>query len=575
MTGKRKGHRRRRTPAGLRFAALAVVVATGLVMLVVYTRPASAILASPAAAPVSLGDRLAMGSEVGSPGPGGNRDHRTLVVYDAGERDAPNPPASADEAGMAEAHAMQTANLVSRAGSWTMRAAADYRAGEIGGYQALVYVGAISEAALPAALLTDVAAAKVPVIWMGENIHRLAEHDPGITARWGWTPVGRTPTSPTEVRYKNVPLERNPEIGSVPLVRRENPAVNEVLADGVTGGEHTPWAVRSGTFTYLAEAPFSYVNEGDRYLAAADILLGTLAPKTAERHRALVRIEDIGPRTDPGQIRRIADLLGGQGIPFSLAVYPYYADPHGVANGGRPTFARLVDSPALVDALHHAIRRGGTMIMHGYSHQFEEMANPYGGASSADYEFYTAIVDQNNHVVETGPVPGDSAEWFRGRIATGLGEFRRVGLPEPEVFEFPHYGGSAVDYKEVSSHFAARYDQGSYFAGYCPRGACGSTSTVSYQNKYGQYFPYPVRDVYGAVVIPENLDHIAPEPFNQHPARLPADLLADGAKSKVVRDNVASFFFHPFLPLEHLSTVVLGLRAQGYEFTTASEVARG
>ncbi|KFU79297.1 DUF2334 domain-containing protein, partial [Amycolatopsis lurida] len=395
MTGKRKGHRRRRTPAGLRFAALAVVVATGLVMLVVYTRPASAILASPAAAPVSLGDRLAMGSEVGSPGPGGNRDHRTLVVYDAGERDAPNPPASADEAGMAEAHAMQTANLVSRAGSWTMRAAADYRAGEIGGYQALVYVGAISEAALPAALLTDVAAAKVPVIWMGENIHRLAEHDPGITARWGWTPVGRTPTSPTEVRYKNVPLERNPEIGSVPLVRRENPAVNEVLADGVTGGEHTPWAVRSGTFTYLAEAPFSYVNEGDRYLAAADILLGTLAPKTAERHRALVRIEDIGPRTDPGQIRRIADLLGGQGIPFSLAVYPYYADPHGVANGGRPTFARLVDSPALVDALHHAIRRGGTMIMHGYSHQFEEMANPYGGASSADYEFYTAIVDQN------------------------------------------------------------------------------------------------------------------------------------------------------------------------------------
>jgi hypothetical protein len=30
----------------------------------------------------------------------------------------------------------------------------------------------------------------------------------------------------------------------------------------------------------------------------------------------------------------------------------------------------------------------------------------------------------------------------------------------------------------------------------------------------GQFFPYTVRDVYGSTIIPENIGHIEPEPFN-------------------------------------------------------------
>ncbi|WP_026359988.1 DUF2334 domain-containing protein [Amycolatopsis nigrescens] len=569
------GRRRLRSPAGFRLSVIAVVVLTGLVTLIIQTRPPNVLLASAAAAPVALTDRLPMTGVAGNPGPGGDPAQHTLVLYDAGEREAPSPLADGGEAATAEAYAMYTANLVSRSGAWKMRAAADYQAGEIGGYQAVVYVGTIPDALLPPALLADLAAAKVPVVWLGENVDKLFVHDPGMAARLGWQPAGRVLVPPANVRYKNVMLTRNPQSGGFPLLRVDNAELTEVLAEAVPAeGPGTPWAVRSSGITYLAEAPYSFVDESDRYLAAADILLGTLAPETPERHRALARIEDIGPRTDPEQIRRIADFLGGQGVPFSMAVYPYYVDPRGSANGGRPTYARLVDSPALVDALRYATDRGGSLIMHGYSHQFEERANPYDGASAADYEFYTAIVDENNAVVETGPVPGDSAEWFRERIATGLGEFRRVGLPEPDIFEFPHYGGSAVDYKAVTPIFAARYDQGSYYAGYCPRGECGSTA-VSYNEKHGQYFPYPVRDVYGAVVVPENLDHVAPQAFNQHPPRLPQDLLDDSKRAKVVRDNVASFFFHPFLPLDNLRTLVDGLRGQGYQFTSASEVARG
>jgi len=41
-----------------------------------------------------------------------------------------------------------------------------------------------------------------------------------------------------------------------------------------------------------------------------------------QRHRALIRLEDVGPAADPVQLRQIADLLAARSIPFSVAVYP-------------------------------------------------------------------------------------------------------------------------------------------------------------------------------------------------------------------------------------------------------------
>ena len=136
--------------------------------------------------------------------------------------------------------------------------------------------------------------------------------------------------------------------------------------------------------------PFSYLDTKDGYLAAADIIERTVAPDTPNRKRALIRIEDVGPNTDPGQIRAIADLLSARGVPFSLATYPYYRDPLGAAHNGTPASFRLVDAPALVDALQYARQRGATIIMHGYSHQYESARNPYDATSGSDFEFYAA-----------------------------------------------------------------------------------------------------------------------------------------------------------------------------------------
>jgi uncharacterized protein YdaL len=117
--------------------------------------------------------------------------------------------------------------------------------------------------------------------------------------------------------------------------------------------------------------------------------------------------------------------------------------------------------------------------------------------------------------------------------------------------------------------FSSRYDRGLYFPGVLSGGAVDHTKLV------GQFFPYAVRDVYGTALVPENLGNIEPEPFNNHPARLPADLVAAAQANLVVRDGVASFFYHPYLGTGYLKQTVEGVQALGYTFVSASAVLAG
>jgi len=558
---------RGRFPAWLRLGLIVVAVVSLVGGIVVVTSDDP--VGSAAASPVELAMRQ---PKIGAAGPGGYDDRRTLVLYDDGRRLRPNPPAT-QVAEEAQADAIHTANLVSRATAWKMLPAADYRPGDLNAYQAIVYVGTVYDAQLPKAFLDDVSQTKLPVVWMGNNIWQLFERTPSLAGKWGWTWEPFREDTVTTVSYRDTELRRDPNAGvGVVGIKATSPKATVLAQAKSAEGVVSPWAVHSGSFTYVAETPYSYVGPGDRYLAVADILLKVLTPEAPERRRALVRIEDVGPRTPPAEIRAVTDYLSGHGVPFSLAVYPYYADPRGDANGGKPTFARLVDNPDLVAALKDAAARGATLVLHGYSHQYSDVPNPYSGTSGADYEFYRATVDHADNVRVGGPLPEDSPEWFRDRIATALAEFDRVGLPRPDSFEFPHYGGSAVDYQEAGRIFATRYDRGSYYAGQCDGGQCGRTD-VSYREVYGQFFPYPVRDVYGTVVVPENVGNVAPAKFNQHGARTADDIIADAKTHQVVTDSVVSFFYHPFLGAGDLRKVVEGIEGLGYRFVSPAAVA--
>lgn len=469
---------------------------------------------------------------------------------------------------LGELYAQMTANLASHFGTWLAHPVSAYTAGEMSNYSAVIYIGSTYDEPLPVTFLNDTLAGSTPILWMYDNIWQLTAQSSNFHTAYGWNWAGFDFNTIDAVNYKSTDLTRNSinQGGIMTYVNVDPARVESPAIAKRTNGTGFPWVVRSLNLTYIGEIPFAYMDHEDRYLVFADLLFDFLAPDTNEQHRALVRIEDVGPDADPQALISIAQALYNRDVPFSVAVYPRYEDPSGVYNGGVPESYSLADAPDVVQALQFMQAKGGTLIMHGYTHQFEDSINPYTSVSAEDFEFYAAHVDTNDYVIYDGPVSADSEIWATNRITQSELTFEAAELKVPTIFEFPHYAGSAIDYKVINDRFGIRYDRGLYFLGNL------SQQPINYNILAGQFFPYPVKDVYGSTVIPENIGNIEPEPFNNHPARLPADLLASGQANLVVRDGFASFFFHPYLDLNMLLQVVDGLKQQGYTFVAADSL---
>ena len=471
---------------------------------------------------------------------------------------------------LGEGYALQAANLVSHFGPWLAEPVARYTPGQANAFTAVVYLGSTYDEPLPRAFVDDIQGTAQPVIWAGANLWQLTRQYPDFPRSRGWMWKGYDFSTLTGVTYKGIHLERDAQNkGGILVTTILDPAKAQVLAQASRAeGGYLPWAVRSRNFTYISEIPFVYVGANDRYLVFADLLFDALAPATASRHRALVRLEDVGPDANPAELRTLADVLAARKIPFSVAVYPAYRDPLGAHNQHKATAYDLSAVPEVVKALGYLQTKGGTLIMHGYTHQFAQAANPYSGTSADDFEFFLAHVDGGNSVVFDGPVPGDSQAWALARLDAGLGAFTAAGLSPPTIFEPPHYTGSMADYQAFQARFGVRYDRGTYFPG------TWSEAGPDFRKPFSQFFPYLVRDVYGSLVIPENLGNVAVAQYNNHDTRFPADILASASRNFAVRDGFASFFYHPHLGPARLAEILDGLLAQGWTFVPVGSVIR-
>jgi len=487
---------------------------------------------------------------------------KTLVLYDT----------SGNWGWMGEKYAIASANLASHFGGWTAKPVAEYTAGEMANYKAVIYIGSTYDEPIPNSFLDDTLADKGKVVWLGWNIWQLSSRAGGdaFKTKYGWLNGFFNNDDIPSVSYKGRNFTRNVASRSVMDYSYLDTSKASVLAQARTSGGYTfPWALSSSNLTYVGEVPFSYMTETDRYLIFSDLLFDVLAPETPERHRALVRLEDVGCDSDPEELRAIADYLSSAGVPFSFGVYPVYKDPLGIDNEGVPTTIALRDKECkdVVETLKHMQRSGGTMIMHGYTHQWDgSTANPYNGKSGDDFEFFTAHVDAEDYVRYDGPVPGDSFDWALGRVKASAEEFKKAKLDVPTIFEFPHYAASAPDYRAIGSQFSVRYERALYFNRLLRPGAVDSGKFM------GQFFPYNVTDVYGTRVIPENIGNIETESFNHHPITLPDELIRRAQLNLAVRDGFASFFYHPHLGVDLLRQTVEGIQGSGYTFVSPTSL---
>jgi uncharacterized protein YdaL len=490
-------------------------------------------------------------------------------------------------------YAMAAGNLASHFGKVTAEPVASYVAGQVGNYTATIYLGSTYNEPVPAAFLNDVLSTTHPVIWAGSNIWQLtgtegSAADTAFKSVYGWDPSNSyidTTDNPVTVSYKGQTLSRNAGNGADVLAPAiTNASLVSVLAQAnctatcapiaQTTGTSFPWAIRSSNLTYVGEIPFSYISESDRYLAFSDLLFPALMPGAATTHQGLVRLEDVDPTANPTVLRQFADYLSSQHVPFSVAVIPQYTDPKGTYNGGRPQTVTLAQAPAVVSALKYMQSKGGTIIEHGNTHQYSNVANPYNGVTGDDAEFFRAQCSttqtppyqfhspclNTDWVTWTGPLPGDSSTWAAGRATAGRKLFTQAGLAAPTIWETPHYFASAADYAGIDSVYATRYERELFVSGQL------SGSPLDYSRIFGQFFPYVVNDVYGEKIIPEDLGNYEPTTENNNPPRTPADIIHNAQVNLAVTQGVASFFFHPTYSLTYLQQIVTGIKSLGYTF---------
>ena len=151
-------------------------------------------------------------------------------------------------------------------------------------------------------------------------------------------------------------------------------------------GQSRPYIVRSGSFWYSADSPFSYNSEGDRSLAFCDLLHDFFQMPHQEERKALVRLEDISVDDEIDDLRNVADYLYESAHSISDLSDPDLQETREIIR--KSTF-RI--GPAFVRTIKYMVSKGGLVVLHGVYHQ-------YRGRSGDDYEFW----DEQGHKADTG-----------------------------------------------------------------------------------------------------------------------------------------------------------------------------
>ncbi|MEW9672581.1 DUF2334 domain-containing protein [Ammoniphilus sp. 3BR4] len=242
----------------------------------------------------------------------------------------------------------------------------------------------------------------------------------------------------------------------------------------------------------------------------ADFLHEFFTQNHPHQHQAFIRIEDIHPASNPEHITKIANLLNGKGIPFMMAVRPVYFNPKD------EVYITLDDTPDLVKALQYAADKGGTLILHGYSH-----VNPVTGGS---IEFWDQLKDQ--------PIPQEET-YLREKLEEAIAILVRHDLI-PLAFQAPYYALSKEGYRIIGDYFTT---------------LMGHIQLSDQTQQVMQSVPYFSR-FNGLTVIPETMGYVRGVPFFLE------ELKGNLEKNGIVRDSIIGVYFHTYLPLERLSELV-------------------
>lgn len=428
---------------------------------------------------------------------------------------------------------------------------ADYKFGQMAAFNAIAYIG-LRHQELPPAFLEDVVRGESRVLWLAANFGQLVEHA-GLNRPLAFNVVGwDRGEGYSRLEYQGRELTRQGDCSFFRIEAGDEARVFAYLSADDPEKPRVPYFVADDRLYYLAENPLFHQAD-DRSLVFADLLHEFFQTDTTPQKRAMVRLEDLAPGVcDLARLTVIANGLAARKIPFSFGVIPFYRDPAGRYGPARSV--RLRDDPALVGIIKHMQRQGGALVMHGVTHQHGE------GISREDWEF----VEGSNWV----PHELNSPQWVRRRLLEGLAEFWSQGL-DPMIWETPHYAASHGDYGIFAEYFAAFYEKPLVF----PVRHDAAPDFQTDLSPCNQMIPYftPVSSL-GAALLPETLGYID----RGRAETSPEAMLARAESVSIVRDGVASFYFHhDMVGDEDLYGIIDTLLGRGYRFVNPDHFLDG
>jgi uncharacterized protein YdaL len=417
---------------------------------------------------------------------------------------------------------LNLANLMGHFGYQpVLQAIEDYRPGGMAAYEAVFVAGGSNKTRWPAPLVRDARARSSRLVWLGYGLDAFVA---GPEARKCGVRVDSVrPDSPIRrVQYRGHELVRGG--GMMTTLTVLDPARVRVEAEAVSPeGRTVPYILRSGNRWLVADVPFAYIAEQDRYLAFCDLLHDVLGVDHAPLRHAMIRLEDVTPDDDPDEVRRVVDVFASEDVPFQIGFVPIYVDPEARKE------VRLSQRPEMAAALRYGVAHGGALVLHGDTHQ-------YRGTTPDDFEFWDGF--------RNAPRADDSVELVRGKLQAALDETFLADV-YPIAWETPHYAASQLDYAEFARVFSVLYEE----------------TTIDGQGSQ-QSFPFPTTDSRGYRIVPENIGYLPAS--NPDPARL----VANARGMLAVRDGLPSAFVHGFLDPHLIRDTVRGIKELGYEFVS-------
>lgn len=283
-----------------------------------------------------------------------------------------------------------------------------------------------------------------------------------------------------------------------------------------------PYIVNDKNLFYVSKLDL----DGVLFYIFCDSLNDVFNIETFNKGRIFVRIEDVHAFREPKELIKIADYLSNKNIPFTIALIPAYVNPK------NHKITTLSESPEIVKAVKYMQGKGGTVILHGYTHQYKNEE-----VSGEGYEFWDGEKD--------APLKENMTIFVKDRVLKGLRVCIENGI-YPLAFEAPHYAIESEGYKELKKYF--------------------STYVGQHQNNDKKFstntYPYVIRDTEEFnIFIPENLGYIDPEDkFTFQNIKENLDRVS------IVRGFSGGFFFHSYLDIKYLKDTIEYLEKQNIEF---------